>query len=310
MFLEVIHDHTAGLPTDATVKWTNLSRPQLATLMAGAGMPVSVPVVSQLLLAHDFRKRCAYRSVAGGQSADRDAQFRKIHELIRSYQAAGAPVLSMDVKKKELIGQCFRDGELYTQERVHVYDHDFRSLATGIAIPHGLYDVTRNLGYLTIGTSRDTSQFAADCLRHYWKTYGRLLYPHAHTLLLLCDGGGSNNARHYVFKEQLQQLATELGLEIRVAHYPPYPSKYNPIEHRMFPHVTRACQGLIFSDHEIVKEAMGKATTATGLQVYATILDNVYQTGNKATKGFKEQMKIVFDRDLPQWNYRAIPQAG
>jgi hypothetical protein len=305
----VIQDHTAGLPTDATVKWTNLSRPQLAALMAGAGIPISIPVVSQLLAVHDFRKRCAYRAVAGGHSAQRDAQFQKIHELIRSYQAAGAPVLSMDVKKKELIGQFFRAGELYTQERVHVYDHDFRSLAEGIAIPHGLYDVTRNLGYLTIGTSRDTSEFSMDCLRAYWQTYGRVLYPHAHTLLLLCDGGGSNNARHYIFKEDVQHLATELGIEIRIAHYPPYTSKYNPIEHRLFPHVSRACQGLIFSDHEIVKEAMSRAATQTGLQVHATILEHEYPVGRKATEGVKERMKIVFDRDLPQWNYRALPQA-
>jgi hypothetical protein len=277
--------------------------------MADAGMPVSVPVVAQLLAAHDFRKRRAYRNLAGGQSVARDAQFRKIQELIHSYQRASSPILSMDVKKKELIGSFFRQGALYTQQRIEVYDHDFRTLATGIVIPHGLYDVTRNLGYITLGTSRDTSEFACDCLRSYWQTYGQFLYRTTRSLLLLCDCGGSNNARHYVFKEQLQRVADDLVLEIRVAHYPPYTSKYNPIEHRLFSHVTRVCQGVVFSSVELVKEVMGTTTTRTGLQVFTTILDKTYQAGNKASRGFKDRMKIVFDRELPQWNYRAIPSA-
>ncbi len=216
----------------------------------------------------------------------------------------------MDGKKKELIGEIFRGGTLYTQERVHVNDHDFRSLADGIAIPHGLYDITLNRGYLTIGTSHDTSEFACDCLRHYWYTYGSVLYPHATSLLLLCDCGGSNSARYYIFKELLQALADESGREIRLAHYPPYTSKYNPIEHRLFPHVSRACQGLIFRSIDIVKEAMGNASTKTGLQVVSTVIDKVYHTGKKVVEGFKEQMKIVFDEYLPKWNYRAIPVTG
>ncbi|MCP4047099.1 MAG: ISAzo13 family transposase, partial [Gammaproteobacteria bacterium] len=196
------------------------------------------------------------------------------------------------------------------QERVHVNDHDFRSLADGIAIPHGLYDITLNRGYLTIGTSHDTSEFACDCLRHYWYTYGSVLYPHAASLLLLCDCGGSNSARYYIFKELLQALADELGREIRLAHYPPYTSKYNPIEHRLFPHVSRACQGLIFRSIDIVKEAMGNASAKTGLQVVSTVIDKVCHTGKKVAEGFKEQMKIVFDEYLPKWNYRAIPVTG
>jgi len=204
----------------------------------------------------------------------------------------------------------FREGCLYTQERIRVHDHDFRSLAEGIAIPHGLYDLQLNRGYITIGTSHETSRFACDCVKRYWLTYGSILYPSASALLLLCDCGGSNSARYYIFKEALQQLADELGIEIRIAHYPPYTSKYNPIEHRLFPHVTRACQGVIFTSVEMVKEAMAKATTKTGLQVVTSILDTVYEIGKKVTGGFKEQMKIVFDNYLPKWNYRAVPSSG
>lgn len=265
-------------------------------------------IVTELLEAHHVRKRRAYRNLATGHTAWRDAQFRKIYDLMHSYQAAGAPVLSMDVKKKEWLGQFFRDGAIYTQDRIAVYDHDFRSLAAGVVIPHGLYDVTRNFGYITLGTSRDTSEFAGDCLRQYWQSYGRPGYPHAQTALLLCDCGGSNNARHYVFKEQLQRLADDLLVEFRVAHYPPYTAKYNPIEHRLFSQVARACQGVIFSSLEVVKAVMERTSTRTGLHVVVTICDKDYPLGRKASAAFRANMPIVFDRELPQWNYRAIPR--
>lgn len=306
-FLRVIREHTAGSPMDETVKWTNLSRPQIATLLEQEGCQVSIPVVKQLLQKHHFRPRKAYKNVAGGTSEYRDDQFHNIARLINNYQIAGWPVLSMDVKKKELIGNFFRNGTLYTQERVHVNDHDFKSLADGLAIPHALYDITRNAGYITIGTSHDTSEFACECIRRYWTDYGQYIYSHAPSLLLLCDCGGSNNARYYIFKEELQKLANRLGITIRIAHYPPYTSKYNPIEHRLFPHVTRACQGLVFTTLHVVKEAMGTATTKTGLDVLTSVLDTVYHTGKKVAEGFKETMKIVFDDFLPKWNYTAIP---
>jgi hypothetical protein len=218
------------------------------------------------------------------------------------------PILSMDVKKKELIGNFYRVGHLYTQEQIHVNDHDFKTLADGIAIPHGLYDMKNNIGYITVGTSHDTAEFACDCIRHYWKNHGKLLYPHASAMLLLCDCGGSNNARHYLFKEQIQLLANDLDVEIRIAHYPPYTSKYNPIEHRLFPHVTRACKGLVFKNADIVRTAMGNAKTKTGLKTVSTVLEKIYDTGKKVSAGFKQNMKIVFDNFLPKWNYRAIPQ--
>jgi len=190
------------------------------------------------------------------------------------------------------------------------YDHDFTSLDDGVIIPHSLYDVRLNVGYIQLGTSHDTSEFAIESLRRWWLTHGRQQYPNQRRLLLLCDGGGSNDARHHIFKSDLQQLADELGLEIRVAHYPPYTSKYNPIEHRLFPHVTRACQGVIFTSVALVKELMEKTHTQTGLHVFVQILDQVYETGRKVAATFKDTMRIVFDPDLSQWNYRAIPLAA
>ena len=206
-----------------------------------------------------------------------------------------------------MIGNFYRAGKLYTQERIHVNDHDFRSLAKGIAIPHGLYDIVRNIGYITIGASHDTTEFACACIRQWWLTHGQFDYPDATEILLLCDCGGSNNARYYIFKQDLQALVDELGIAIRIAHYPPYTSKYNPIEHRLFPHVTRACQGVVFKNVEIVRKFMGKATTITGLKVFTSIMEDVFETKRKVADDFKKMMRIRFDEYLPQWNYVAIP---
>ncbi len=196
---------------------------------------------------------------------------------------------------------------MYTQERMHVNDHDFPSLAKGIAIPHGLYDMQANIGYVSIGTSHDTSEFASACIRQWWLSYGQVAYPQAKEILLLCDCGGSNNARYYIFKQDLQCLAHELGIAIRIAHYPPYTSKYNPIEHRLFPHLTRACQGVVLKSVEIMKAFMETTSTKTGLKVVVSILDGLYKTKRKVTKTFKDNMTILFDDYLPQWNYTALP---
>ena len=189
-------------------------------------------------------------------------------------------------------------------------DHDFSSLAEGVVIPHGIYDVQRNHGYVTLGTSHDTSAFACDCLLQWWQHYGQPTYADADSLLVLCDGGGSNGSRTYLFKQDLEKLALALGIEIRVAHYPPYTSKYNPIEHRLFPHLTRACQGVIFTSVELVRDLMANTTTKTGLTVDVSVLDKVYATGRKTAPHFKEQMRVIFDDVLPQWNYTIPPSVA
>jgi hypothetical protein len=240
----------------------------------------------------------------------RNAQFENIARLKAEYQAAGNPVMSMDTKKKEYLGDFYREGHAYTQRTLFAFDHDFNSFAEGVIIPHGLYDVLRNQGYINLGTSKDTSEFACDSLRNWWYNQGRYAYPQATSLLLLCDSGGSNNARHYLFKSDLQQLADEIGIEIRMAHYPPYTSKYNPIEHRLFPHLTRACQGVLFKSVALVKKLMERTRTQPGLRVTVQIIDKIYQTGRKVADEFKQNMPILFDEHLPQWNYRAVPNAG
>jgi hypothetical protein len=241
--------------------------------------------------------------------AHRNEQFERIGELKASYRAAGNPVVSMDTKKKEQIGNFYRDGSLYTTAELQTFDHDFTSFSEGVIIPHAIYDLQLNQGFINIGVSRDTSEFACDSLRNWWQQQGRFDYPDATSLLVLCDGGGSNNSRHYIFKQDLQALVDEIGIEIRIAHYPPYCSKYNPVEHRLFPHVTRACQGIIFTSRELVCQLIARTRTRQGLSVKVDLLDRIYATGRTAASDFKDNMTILFDDLLPQWNYTAVPQS-
>jgi hypothetical protein len=308
-FHKVLEDHTAGDPMRADVKWTNLSRRQIAKRLGELGTPVGRDVVSQLLRKHGYRRRKAQKKkTMGPRHPDRNARFEDIARLKKEYLEAGWPVISVDTKKKELLGNFYRDGVIDTQETIETNDHDFTSAGAGTVIPHGIYDVGRDEGYIHLNTSHETSELACDSIAMWWDEHGRPAYPHATKLLVLCDGGGSNSASRYVFKEDLQQLANRLGLAIRVAHYPPYCSKYNPIEHRAFPHVTRACRGVIFRTLETVRCYVSKTETSTGLTVKVGILDKVYQTGRKCAAGFKKSMKIVFDTILPKWNYTAVPQ--
>lgn len=307
-FLAVLSYDTAGDPMDDRVRWTNLRPWEIAQRLAVRyQIEVSRTVIKKLLQKHNYRRRKALKKQTMKNGPNRNEQFENIASKIAQYQATGNPIMSMDTKKKELLGNFYRDGHLYTLEHLLAFDHDFTSFAQGVLIPHGLYDLKQNIGYINLGTSKDTSQFACDCLRNWWYNRGQDDYPQATSILILCDGGGSNSSRHYIFKQDLQLLVDELGIEIRIAHYPPYTSKYNPIEHRLFPHVTRACQGVIFTSTELVKELIEKTRTSTGLKVTVQIIDKVYQLGRKVADDFKDTMRIVFDDYLPQWNYTAVP---
>ena len=292
---------------DAEVVWTDLTATDVADLLAQAGTPVSAYIVEQLFDLTGYGRRQAQKSSPMGEHPDRNAQFLKIAELKQEYFDSPNPLLSIDTKKKELLGNYYRDGKLFTKEMIGTFDHDFPSFADGVVIPHGLYDLKFNRGYLHLGTSRDTSEFACAALEDWWRRFGQFLYPQATSLLLLCDGGGSNSSRSNVFKEDLQELVNRMGLPVRVAHYPPYTSKYNAIEHRLFPHVTRACQGVIFKSLALVKQLMEKTHTRTGLSVVVDILDQVYKTGRKVAKEVKPTWNLLRDAILPLWNYQMFP---
>jgi len=307
-FQDVLADRTAGDPMRDDVLWTDLTPREIAEyLTEDHSVEVSEPVVRKLLKKHSYRQRKAQKRHAMKQVPERNEQFENIARLKREFIAAGNPAISIDTKKKEYIGNFYRPGHLYTREEIQTFDHDFNSFADGIVIPYGIYDIQRNTGYLNLGVSHDTGEFVCDSIRNWWYNQGSLDYPQTTTLLILCDSGGSSNCRHYIFKQDLQMLADELGFPIRVAHYPPYTSKYNPIEHRLFPHVARACQGVIFTSLALVKALMERTKTQQGLKVVVQIIDKVYEIGRKVAEDFKETIRIVFDEQLPQWNYTAVP---
>ena len=310
-FRRVLVEHTAGSPTEESLIWTNLTKTEIVDLMQDCGSYVSVHIVDQLLDRHDYHRRKALRMAPLGRHPDRDTQFETIARLKRQYLDSADPILSIDLKARELLGNFFRSGTLWARETIRVFDHDFVEFAQGVVLPHGIYDLKLNRGYIHLGTSHETSEFACDNLRDWWERFGRAAYPKARSVLLLCDGGGSNpadndNGEAHLFRTDLQRLVNDLGVDIRVAHYPPYASKYNPIEHRLFPHLTRVCRGVIFHTIDVVAELMRKASTRTGLSVVVDIVDRVYRTGRKVSQAAKDAVNLIRDTVLPRWNYRIL----
>ncbi|MGZ8915560.1 MAG: ISAzo13 family transposase, partial [Methylobacter sp.] len=291
-FLKLLAEFTAGDPMREGVLWTNLSRREISRRLAEMGSPASRHTVRKLLRRHGLGQRKARKKKSLGHHPDRDAQFQNNAKLKVAYLSAGDPVISMDTKKKELIGNFAREGNTYTQTQVDTLNHDFPSAGAGKVIPHGVYDLARNEGYVHLNTRHDTSEFCCDSVAHWWQQHGCKHYPNARRVLL-CDGGGNASNRH-ILKEALQKLGDRLGLDIRIAYYPPYCSKHNLIEHRLFPHITRVCRGVVFHSLAIAKQFMEKAKTNTGLKVTEDILAGVYATGKKCAADFLKTMTILF----------------
>jgi hypothetical protein len=301
-----VADRTAGSPVDEAILWTNRSPRDIATELASTGFDVG-PDTVRTILTEDLglSLRQAVKDEATCNFPQRDEQFEHIGRLRKTFQREGCPVLSIDTKQKELLGNFFRRGRAYTNGRVHVLDHDFATHGHGRMVPYGVYDVARNQGLMLLSVGPDTSQLACDAIWRWWQRLGKWHYAGSKRLLLLCDCGGSNGYRQYLFKEELLRLAGDLGMSIRVAHYPPGCSKYNPIEHRMFCHVTRALQGVVLQTVEVAKQFIARATTDTGLRVVAEAARRVYQKGMHASAEFIQNMPIRFHHFLPKLNYTA-----
>ena len=308
-FREVVEDHTAGDPQQEGVVWTYLTPREIAEGLADLGTPVCVDTARELMAEFGFVRRQAQKKLAMGASPYRNAQFENIGYLKADYFDSDDPILSMDTKKKEVLGNFARKGSLYSTGIVETFDHDFLTSAEGVVVPHGLYDVKRNLGHITLGFGHDTSELACDGLGLWWHRHGQNVYPRARSILLLCDGGGGNNAHHHIFKEDLQRLVNRIEIPIRVAHYPSYCSKYNPIEHRLFPHVTRAWQGAVFYTLDLMRRLLKRVHTRTGLKVTVAVIKKLYQTKRRASERFLQRYPIQFDRLLPNWNYTVVPTA-
>jgi hypothetical protein len=235
---------------------------------------------------------------------NRDKQFKHIAKLREQFKQKGLPILSIDTKKKEMIGNFHRDGEAWCKEAKPVLDHDFKSFSDGTAVPHGIYDVANNSCYMSIGTNHDTVEFVKDNMEYHWNNSIQKDYPKAKKMLILCDGGGSNSSGHHVVKEMFSQLAKDLKMQIVVAHYPPYCSKWNPIEHKAFSFISKKWQGCVFDNLEIIKEKAEQTTTKTGFSVKAYINTKIYPTGKKASDEFMNTMPVISYKFLPKWNYQ------
>lgn len=303
--MAIIAPATAGNPQDEKVKWTYLTQEQMTQGLKSKGFELSRKIVVQLLRKHGYKKRKMLKANSLLESEGRDEQFRRINGLKESFLEKGLPVLSIDTKKKEMLGNFHRNGSSYSTQPRKVNDHDFKSHAKGQVIPHGIYDLAQNKGYLSLGESHDTSEFVCDNILHFWCEDLQWQYPKAQTMLLLCDGGGSNNSRHYIVKQDLSRLAQHLEMDILVAHYPPYCSKWNPIEHRLFSQVSRSWDGVVFENIQIVKERAEQTKTKTGLEVKVWSNKKSYQTKRTVEEKFKSNLSdfISFADVNPNWNY-------
>lgn len=255
-----------------------------------------------------YRKRRPNKALATGQSPFRSEQFRLLFYFAFLFkEMEHNPMLSMDTKKKERLGNLSRGGKVLCQQAPATYDHDYANLAEGKVVPAGLYDMKRNGGYVSIGTNNETAAFLADNLIWWWENYGIHHYPDATHLLIFCDCGGANSYRHHAFKKELQRVARYIGIRIVIAHYPPYCSKWNPIEHRLFSQMHRQAEGCIFLSHEQVKQIYAGTATQTGLKVFVRINDHYYEKGLKITKNQVDEKRILYHPELPQFNYTILP---
>jgi hypothetical protein len=311
LILSFVEEHTAGSPTDEKVKWTHLSfRDIKRHLLTQHQLKVANRFIKRILQKHGYRKRKPPKELLIGKSPHREEQFQILCFLVALFwDMEHNPILSIDTKKKEPLGLLTRGEAILSKngKAPKVYSHDYPNLATGKAIPHGIYDVKLNKGYITLGNSHETAAFVCDNLRWWWNEYGHFLHPNATTILVLCDSGGANGYRHHLFKKELLALSREIGLRIVIAHYPPYCSKYNPIERKLFSHVHQTLKGTILTDLEQVKMLMQKTHTETGLEAEVRIVNKFYPTKLLSRAEDLDSKRILVHPTLPQFSYTILP---
>jgi hypothetical protein len=304
----LVNPETRGDPMSPLV-WTTKSTRKLAGALTEAGHPVSDRTVARMLQAMGFSLQGNAKVIEGRQHEDRDAQFRYLNRCVGEHVAAGQPVISVDTKKKELVGEFKNGGREYQPKGTPVPTnvHDFMNKELGKAIPYGIYDVTANTGWVSVGTDHDTSAFAVQTLRRWWDTVGCRRYPHADRLLICADGGGSNGYRIRAWKIELAQLAAETGLAITVCHLPPGTSKWNKIEHRLFSQITMNWRGRPLQTHQMIVDLIGNTTTTTGLTVNCVLDTDPYPTGIKYTTKDVDALPITRHDFHGEWNYTVQP---
>ena len=306
----LVEEDTCGSNMGA-LRWTGKSTRVLAGELRRRGHSVSARSVARLLQDSDYSLQLNQKSVEGTDHPDRDSQFRYINDQVARFQSSGSPVISVDTKKKELIGNFKNAGRTYRQkgDPRKVKAHDFKTKDVGVGIPYGLYDVQRNQGMVNVGTSHDTAEFAVESVRQWWRRVGSHYYPKTSKILVCADGGGSNGSRSRGWKFHLQALANETGLEITVCHYPPGTSKWNKIEHRMFNFISLNWRGKPLETHQAMVMLIANTKTSTGLRIEARLDKKEYKTGIKVTKDEFSSISLLRHDPNPQWNYTIAPHS-
>ena len=302
---------TAGDPITG-LKWTRKTTAKVSQELKQSGIHACAKTVARLLDRLDYALRVNHKKLSHGSAKtrrQRNKQFRYLNKMRTSFAHEGAPVISVDTKKKEPIG-CFKNsGAAWARVATPVNDHDFRSDASALAVPYGILDTLANRGHVVVGISHDTPAFAAEAIAHWWKREGRLRYPHANTLLILADNGGSNASRCRAWKHQLQtKLCDPFALEVTVCHYPPGASKWYPIEHRLFSYISKNWAGEPLISLETMLNFIRTTKTQTGLRVRATLKKGLYPTGLKPSSQEMKNLNLVSHKVLPNWNYTLLPR--
>jgi transposase len=290
------------------LRWTTKSTRSLAAELTAQGHQVSADTVGMLLRAEGFSLQANAKVIEGQRHPDRDAQFQYLNEQVKAHQGTGDPVISVDTKKKELVGEYRNAGRQWRPkgQPAATRTHDFPGEG-GKAVPYGIYDVTANTGWVSVGTDHDTAAFAVESVRRWWRAAGQQEYPLARRLLITADAGGSNGYRTRAWKSELAALALETGLEVTVCHFPPGTSKWNKVEHRLFSHITMNWRGRPLTSHEVVVQAIAATTTRTGLKVRAELDDGAYETGAQVTDAQLKALPLARHDWHGDWNYTLLP---
>jgi hypothetical protein len=306
---QLIEPATRGSPTNP-LRWTCKSTRRLAKELRRQGFGVSASTVRRLLWQMGYSLQANRKTREGKQHPDRDGQFRHIHRRIMAQMRRHAPSISVDTKKKEVLGKLKNPGQSYRPKGrpVEVDVHDFPKPELGKAVPYGVYDIAENEAWVSVGISHDTAEFAVEAIRRWWQRLGRKRYAKSNRLLVTADSGGSNSSRGRLWKVELQKLADETGLIIEVCHYPPGTSKWNKIEHRLFCHITRNWAGEPLENVEVVVESIARTTTETGLEVHAWLDENTYEKGRKVSNQELAECRIKRHRFHGEWNYEILPR--
>jgi len=306
---ELLQDATAGDPVTG-LKWTRKTSAKLSRELKRRGYPVGADTVRRLLREQGYRLRANRKRLTKKHDLQRDRQMRYVIRTRRAFQKAGFPVISVDAKQRELVGNFKKPGRTYRRTALEVLESDYPSEADGVAIPYGIYDVGQNEGFVVVGTSHQTPAFAVKTIRRWWVQVGQHRYRGKNQLLIEADCGGANGNRCWLWKFGLQQLADEFGLTITVAHLPTSASKWNLIEHKLFCHIEANWAGQPLIDYETVLKFIRTTRTETGLRVRAYLDQTVYQTGLKITADQKSQINLKPRRVRPRWNYTIVPHTG